>query len=243
MVLGHRGYRLKYVENTLEALVKAIEMGADGVEFDVRLTRDGIPIVFHDPSLERLAGLRKLVGYLTLNDLEMVKLLGRFSIPTLDEALDELGRIARDLVIDIEIKDYRASIKAYRLVEDRGLLDRTIFTSSNPRTLKAIRKVSPHAKLGYIVRSSLSVYNPFLLQKELNIQVATVSLGLKKTLGLRAFKRYLRSLKLVGLNIALWPLNSSRDLAELWGLYDIAITDNVEHIVKTLKKITDIEKL
>lgn len=52
-VLGHRGNRAHAPENTLRAFVDALALGAHGLEFDVRLTKDGIPVVFHDETLER----------------------------------------------------------------------------------------------------------------------------------------------------------------------------------------------
>lgn len=56
-LIGHRGFPQKYPENTLRGLKAALDLGADGVEFDVHLSRDGVPVLFHDESFDRTADL------------------------------------------------------------------------------------------------------------------------------------------------------------------------------------------
>ncbi len=56
-LIGHRGFPQKYPENTLPGLQAALELGADGVEFDVHLSRDGVPVIFHDDTFDRTANM------------------------------------------------------------------------------------------------------------------------------------------------------------------------------------------
>jgi glycerophosphoryl diester phosphodiesterase len=93
LIICHRGYHASTRENTLEAFAKASVLGADGIETDVRLSADGLPILFHDrmvsggipvASLTRVA-LSRVVGY---------------HVPTLEEALDQEDR----LLWNVEIK-------------------------------------------------------------------------------------------------------------------------------------------
>ena len=67
--LAHRGYRACYPENTAESLTAAVVAGAEFIEFDVQMSRDGVPVVLHDPSLERTAGVDRLVFDLAAADL------------------------------------------------------------------------------------------------------------------------------------------------------------------------------
>lgn len=68
-LVAHRGYALRYPENTLAALDAAIQVGAKYVEFDVQLSKDGFPVLMHDRTLERMCGVNSKVHELTLSEL------------------------------------------------------------------------------------------------------------------------------------------------------------------------------
>lgn len=93
LVLSHRGYHSEIPENTIEAFEKAIDMGVDGIETDVRLSADGIPILLHN----QLTPAEKPVDELTHKELE--KAFG-YQIPSLEEAL----RISSEIIWNIELK-------------------------------------------------------------------------------------------------------------------------------------------
>ena len=82
--IGHRGARAYEVENTIESFKKAIELGVNAIEFDVRATKDGKLIVFHDDNLKRVFG--KDIE-LNASPLKELKHLTENRIPTLEEAL------------------------------------------------------------------------------------------------------------------------------------------------------------
>ena len=106
LVVGHRGARRLAIENTLEALRVASNEGADGVEFDVQLSRDGELFLFHDDDLKRLCGMDTAPMDLTWRELRALQLqapgLGSQRIAHLDEALDLLAQT--DLQVNAEIK-------------------------------------------------------------------------------------------------------------------------------------------
>ena len=107
LVIGHRGNSIHYPENTLAAIRSAFDLGADAVEVDVRLTRDGVPIVFHDDRLERTTNGRGDAADLTLAAVKQLDAGSwkspRFSgarVPTLEEVILEArgrGRLLLDL--------------------------------------------------------------------------------------------------------------------------------------------------
>ncbi|HKY44532.1 MAG TPA: glycerophosphodiester phosphodiesterase family protein, partial [Pyrinomonadaceae bacterium] len=70
LIIGHRGASAVAPENTMAAFREAIAAGSDGIEFDVRLTRDAVPIIIHDNTLRRTTGLRHRVADLTWPELE-----------------------------------------------------------------------------------------------------------------------------------------------------------------------------
>lgn len=108
-IIGHRGCASYAPENTLEGLHVAADMGVEWVEFDVKLTKDHVPILFHDDTLERTTNGHGPVAELTYEDLQELEAGSWFGdsfagvkIPTLEEAIDVL--IERDLGVNIEIK-------------------------------------------------------------------------------------------------------------------------------------------
>ncbi|MDT9690948.1 glycerophosphodiester phosphodiesterase [Streptomyces sp. P9(2023)] len=95
-VVGHRGDPYNVRENTVPSIVSAIEGGADAVEIDVRLTRDGVPVLLHDDTLKRLWGHDRPLSALSLAQLRELTYGG---VPTLREALIAAGpyRLMLDL--------------------------------------------------------------------------------------------------------------------------------------------------
>jgi glycerophosphoryl diester phosphodiesterase len=96
LVVAHRGAPVEQAENTITSFESAIDAGADAVEFDVRLTRDAVPVVMHDPDVARTTDGAGLVSAMTLDE---IRALG---VPTLEEAL---ACIAGHAAIDIELKN------------------------------------------------------------------------------------------------------------------------------------------
>ena len=88
LILAHRGASDARLENTLAAFTHAIERGADGVELDVQLSRDGEVIVFHDHDLARLAGRQEKIEHLTWDELSRVALHQNNRIPRLVDVLE-----------------------------------------------------------------------------------------------------------------------------------------------------------
>ena len=100
IVIAHRGFHRDFPENTIEAFKAALDLGADGVEFDVQETADGQFVIHHDDDI----GGRS-IGNLTLAEIAVCRVGGGYRIPTLREALEVLGR---GLVLLVELKKVRS---------------------------------------------------------------------------------------------------------------------------------------
>ena len=94
-IFAHRGASGYAPENTLEAFALAITQGADGIELDVQLTKDGIPVVIHDETIDRVTEKKGWVKDYTLKELKKLTVLkdkfpeySAAKIPTLEEVLD-----------------------------------------------------------------------------------------------------------------------------------------------------------
>lgn len=108
-IIGHRGCAGYAPENTLEGIHTAADMGVEWVELDVKLTKDQVPVIFHDDELERTtsaSGFIAQMDYADLKELDAGSWFGEsfigVKIPTLEEAVDVL--IERDLGLNLEIK-------------------------------------------------------------------------------------------------------------------------------------------
>lgn len=96
LAVAHRGASVEYRENTLGAFARALALGADAIELDVRVTRDGAVVVHHDADVpweaQRVLGPRRVqISELTLADVQAVDLGGGARIPTLDEVMELVG--------------------------------------------------------------------------------------------------------------------------------------------------------
>ena len=91
--IGHRGAPREYPENTLPAFERAIERGADGIELDVHVTTDGVPIVHHDPDLRPDAGgsRTRALARMTWDEVSRVELAPGITIPSLQQVLTAVG--------------------------------------------------------------------------------------------------------------------------------------------------------
>jgi glycerophosphoryl diester phosphodiesterase len=143
--IAHRGASVDELENTLEAFALAIEQGADMIETDLHLLRDGAIALYHD---DEIGGAP--VGSLTLAELR--QRLPR--APTLQETLDRFGdQIAWNLEIKSPPTGDYAGLERLALdeVQRRGLLARTLFSSFSDTVLARLRELESRARLGTLV--------------------------------------------------------------------------------------------
>ncbi len=108
-IYGHRGASAELPENTLPAFALAKELGADGIELDVRLSRNGVPVVIHDETVDRTTNGSGNVAALDLEALQQLDAGNGATIPTLAEVLDLVGD---SLQVDIEVTPGEGAVAA-----------------------------------------------------------------------------------------------------------------------------------
>lgn len=161
-IIAHRGYSAAAPENTLAAVEAAIEAGADAVEFDLHVTRDGVPVLFHDATLERTTNGAGALCAHSYEDLRALDAGSWFSptfageaVPSLAEALACTGdRVKR---VYPEVKGYRDEEDLDHMVDlvvEHGIEDRTVFISMDWRALERMREHRSTVRLGYIVEKA-----------------------------------------------------------------------------------------
>jgi len=143
--IGHRGARAYEIENTIESFKKALELGVNAVEFDVRTTKDGKLIVFHDDNLKRVFGKDIEVNASTLKEL---KQFSEDKIPTLEEALKFIGDKIEKILIELKETGYEKKVIA--LIKRQKFHGRAIIVSFHEEALSEIRKLDSKIETGLI---------------------------------------------------------------------------------------------
>lgn len=150
-IWAHRGASALETENTMAAFDRARADGADGIELDVQLDRDGVVCVFHDDTLDRLVGRPGRLGELSTLERRALRVHGH-PIPTLDEVLGELG----ELDCNVEIKSARLGretdlVKATaEVIRQSGRADQILVSSFDPFALVQLHAQLPDIALAYL---------------------------------------------------------------------------------------------
>lgn len=150
-VWAHRGDSAHEVENTMAAFERAKTAGADGIELDVRLDRDGTVCVFHDDDLRRLVDRKGRLEDLSTSERKELRVSGH-PIPTLAEVLDFAGT----LEVNVEIKAPRPgrmgelAQRTAKVIRDSGRAEQIIVSSFDPFTLIQFHRHLPDIALAYL---------------------------------------------------------------------------------------------
>ena len=156
---AHRGASYEAPANTLAAFLLAVELGADGIELDVHLSKDGHVVVIHDFDVSATTDGQGLVCDKTLAELKELDAGSWFDpvfagqrIPTLQEVIDAVGR---RLLLNIELKvrgwsDRGLTAEVVKIVQQNGLVDRVILSSFNPPVVWRAKRRNPKIATGLL---------------------------------------------------------------------------------------------
>ncbi|MBD0744494.1 glycerophosphodiester phosphodiesterase [Streptomyces sp. CBMA152] len=140
-VVAHRGDPYRVRENTLPSIHSAIERGADAIELDVRLTHDGVPVLLHDETLNRLWGVDRPLSSLLYED---VRELTHSGVPTLRAALMAAG--AHRVMLDLPGASEACVRAVVGMVQECGASDRVYYCAGANAMLK-VRAADPSAEI------------------------------------------------------------------------------------------------
>lgn len=157
--IAHRGASALAPENTLAAFEKALQLGADGIELDVRSCADGTPVVIHNPTVDATTDGSGSVAQMTLPELKELDAGAWFAptfagerIPTLEETLAAVGG---QLLVNIELKGKailgRSLVQAtVDLIERHRLAGHVLISSFNPFLLHRVQRMAPQIPTGLL---------------------------------------------------------------------------------------------
>ncbi|HWS33306.1 MAG TPA: glycerophosphodiester phosphodiesterase family protein [Actinoplanes sp.] len=158
-VVAHRGYPTVAPENTLPAFAAALRAGATIVEFDVRCTRDGVPVVIHDRTVNRTTDGSGRVWDLTADQIAGLDAGSWFGpgftglrVPTLAETLDLLAPSAAGLLVEIKPPATLDEVKSIvAALAERDLLERAVLQSFDADVVRKVRDVAPDVRRGLLL--------------------------------------------------------------------------------------------
>lgn len=199
--IGHRGAKAYEPENTLGSFKKAIEIGVDAVELDVRKTKDDQLVVIHDADIRRTTNGKGLVSGLKLEEIKEFSADKGEKIPTLKEALDFLDKKVRIL---IELKEAGIEEKVLAAVREKGLQTKVIVVSFIEEALQKVRELDKQVETGLIyvkhknpIRAALNLKAHYLLPLYRFTHTANVK---------KAHEN--------GLKVIVWTVNKPEEVAE-----------------------------
>ena len=227
LVIAHRGDTKNAAENTLPAVEAALRSDIDGIEVDLRLTRDGEIVVFHDEDLRRLADSPVRIERSNLARLKEFR-LGNSGIPTLEELLD----LVRDRkLLNLEIKtvrwtDRRLEKRLVDLLRAFRLSDSVLISSFHPLPLRRLKKIAPQLARGYLFQDKL------FLHQRLMLFVKPFSVNAPFS---RLSPSLLDAVHKAGRRFFIWTVNDENDMKRcIESGVDGIITDEPQRLLKLL---------
>ena len=226
-IFAHRGFSGKYPENTMLAFEKAVEIGVDGIEMDVHLTKDNVLVIIHDEDIRRTCDGEGLVRDMTYDELKKFDASATFrgvygfcGIPTLREYFELVKDT--DIITNIELK---TGIFEYPTIEQRtidmireyGLEDKIILSSFNHFTVKRCEKIAPEIKRGFLSESWLIDYGKYTAAQ--NVQCC-------HPIHCSLTKEIVDEMHSAGCEINTWTVNEYADIERLSALGVDALIGN-----------------
>lgn len=233
LIFGHRGAKAYAPMNTIPAFELAVAQGADGVELDVWLSKDGYPVIIHDDTVDGTTNGQGNIQEKTLAEIKALDAGSYFDarfagtqVPTLDEVFEAVGK---QLIINVEIKSNEVRRDGIeRVVSDciirHNMQRRVIISSFDARVLKTFREIMPEVPIGYLYAPNYTFFPEIMdtLTHEARHPHESV-----------LTEDYVKGLR--GYRINTWTVNEPTRVKELITLgIDAIITDKPDMAVEVL---------
>lgn len=236
-IFAHRGASGYAPENTLEAFALAVEQGADGVELDVQMTKDGELVVIHDETIDRVSNAQGEVCLYTLEELKKFTFSNHFTkyqtakLPTLREVLELLK--PSTLEVNIELKTGiiwypQLEEKVVALVRELEMEERVIYSSFNHYSVQRIKELAPEAETAYL-------YGDVMLNVEQYAKEGGIK-GLHPALYHVKMRDFMEEYRQSGLAVRVWTVNRKADMMWLLQQGVDAIITNYPDVALAARK-------
>lgn len=246
-IIAHRGANKYAPQNTLPAFERAVELGATGFETDVHVTKDGVPVICHNYTINDTSnGIGSISSY-TLDELKKFDFGTYFSsrfegtkIPTLDEFLEFVAASAIE-VMNIELKKPREKKseiveKTIKAVKEHGLFNRLLISSFDPKLLIEAKKIDPRCKTGFLYAPS----HPETLHAHIFPVLFAKHIGADALhpMDIYVNKQYVKAAHSAGIKVNVWTVNNEASISRfIKAGVDGIITDCPDRVRKILRSI------
>jgi glycerophosphoryl diester phosphodiesterase len=211
LIIGHRGASAVAPENTMAAFREAIAVGADGIEFDVRLTSDGVPVVIHDGTLRRTAKLNQRVADLTWQEINKVDVGSWFAprfanetVPSLRELFALFQSNKASLYLEMKCDspaEYKPLAEACcRLIEEYSFKERVVVECFQLSALEILKEIDPEIKTAALFDRAFTDQGVITRATE----IGAMAVALQHRL---ARKALVEKSKQAGLHVAVWTVD------------------------------------
>lgn len=229
-VWAHRGACMYAPENTMPAFELARQLGADGIELDVQLTKDGVPVIIHDEKIDRTCDGVGFVKDYTLEELRKFNAAkkypayGKVAIPTLAEFYAWI--VETELTVNLELKN---SVVFYDGLEEKVLAlakeydveDRVVYSSFNHYSMQRIKQLQPKAKAAFLYSNGLLDVDEYADKYHMD----AVHPSLKNL----EYSDIVKECHAKGIKVHVWTVNEDADFERLQMLgVDAVITNYAE---------------
>lgn len=201
--IGHRGAMGYEPENTLRSFAKAVELGADMVELDARITKDGYIVVIHDESVDNITH-GKYSGYvrdMTLQELRKIEFEYGEKIPTLNEVIEFC--IDKQVGVNIEVKDKNIEKNIYNIISSYNYLDKTLISSFDYNTLYKFKEIDSDLKLGLLFDENEELW----YKKALSLGVYSIN-----PIYTKIDKHMIDDAHFLGIKVIAWTVNKRENM-------------------------------
>lgn len=225
---AHRGGAAAGDENTTAAFARAVELGYRYIETDTHATADGVAVVFHDDTLERMLGRPGRMIDVTWADLRTVRVGGAAAVPRLDEVLDAWP----DVRFNIDCKTDAAVDPTLDVVRRVAAQDRVLLAAFSSRRLARIRRLAgPHVATSLGMREVAVLYGASLTGRPVTPPPGVVAVQVPPRYGrlTLASPRFIRYVHRLGLHLHLWTIDDAEQIGHFLDLgVDGIMTDHIE---------------
>ena len=218
---AHRGASEYAPENTLSSFYLGLLQGANGIETDVQLTKDGVLVLFHDDTLERVTDAGGVIADYTYKQLRQIKVYGNSvtgfydRIITLETFLETFS--GYDIRVAIELKKPGTESGVIEAVRRYGIGDRTTVTSFDYELLKNVKEMAPDIRIGWLVKGDGTAQLSKLLEiggEEMAPRAADMT------------PESVKALRDVGVGVRAWGISSQDLMKKMCGLKVDGMTVN-----------------
>ena len=226
LIIGHRGAFSEAPENTMLSFNTAYELGADMIEFDVRMCKSGEIVVIHDAEVDRTSNGEGKVGEMTLEELRKLDFGDGEKIPTLEDVLD----FAKNRIfLNIELKEEDIVEKVVKLIEKYKMERQVIISSFYHGALLEVKKIKPG-----IITAPLFMHKPI---DPGNLAIEAKSEALHPYFEY-VDKEFVEKAKGSGIYLNVWTVDFPEEIERLAKLgVDGIITNDIEMAKEVLENL------